>query len=102
MTEEDLMRMATARVFITETPADRIALLPPKPAKEMEAAAEWRSPDRPEEMERIPLSGESDKGASLVAAIWLGSQAVGLVLPEKPEKLEEDDEVEPDATDKHP
>ena len=102
MTEEDLMRMATARVFIAETPADKIALFPPKPAKETEAAAEWRSPDRPEEIERIPLSGESDKGASLAAAIWLGSQAVGLVLPERPEKLDEDDDAEPVATDEHP
>lgn len=84
MDDHDLL-LEPAKVLILNQPADRIEL-PPPPAKVDEAAALWRPADRPDEIERIPLSENKDDGAGLVMAAMLIGPAVELILPEKPER----------------
>ena len=45
MSDEEFLSLATARVLMIETPADRIELPPPPPAAVSEAPAMWHPAD---------------------------------------------------------
>jgi len=90
MSDHELL-LEPAKVLILNTPADRVELPPPPPAKVDEAAAMWKPADQPEQIERIPLANEKDEGAGLVMAAMLAGPAIQLILPEKPELADEDE-----------
>ncbi|MFL5328009.1 MAG: hypothetical protein ACJ8C4_03785 [Gemmataceae bacterium] len=98
MIDDQLVYMASARMLMIDHPSTRIEL-PPPPAAENEAAVMWRPADRPDDMERIPLTHESDRSAAALMGIWIGIQALEISRPdpvqEKPRIPSEDDERDP-------
>ena len=99
MVDEDFLHLASARMLVLHNPADRIEL-PPPPAAEDEAAVLWQPADRPDQMERVPLSNEDDRAVAAVMGMWMGAQALELSrpdpvkkdLPQRPLNDDEDDD----------
>ena len=81
MIDDQLLYMASARMLMIEHPATRIEL-PPPPAAENESAYVWQPSDKPDEMERIPLTGEHDRSAAALMGIWIGMQALEISRPD--------------------
>lgn len=97
MDEDAILAMATCRMLMIESPADQIPLPPPPPASETEGAVMWHPADRPEEMERIPLSGDEEKSTALLTSIWLGGQVLELSKPDVKVEEEEQEEQPPES-----
>ena len=99
MTDDQLLHLASVRMLILPTPINQIEL-PPPPAAHDESAAMWHPADRPGDMERVPLTQESDRSAAAIMGFWMGMQALEIARPDPAQKPprpfpRKDDEREP-------
>jgi len=81
MIDEGLLPVAKIRYMLVENPADKVQLPPAPPAAESESAVMWRPADiRSGVVERIPLSGESDRDAAAAYGAWLGASLIHTMI----------------------
>lgn len=81
MGDDELLYLASARMLVLHNPVDRVEL-PPPPAAVDEAPVFWQPADRPDQMERVPLSNQEDRAAAAVMGLWMGAQVLELNRPD--------------------
>ena len=101
MSDDNLLYLASARMLVLHNPAERVEL-PPPPAAVDEAPVLWQPSDRPDQMERIPLSDQDDRAVAAIMGMWMGAQVLELSRPDPVKKElpvrptdDEDDDREP-------